>query len=214
MLTGMTGHPLPCMLLACAALAGCAAAPVPPPDLAPAPPGRFEARGQEPGWAAELDPSQGLTLTLDYGERRLAAPPPRVDLAPGRTVYSTRSGSIPVRMVVEHRPCADAMSGRPYPATVTLTVADRSYRGCGGPAPEPAAIAGRHWLLETLDGAPPPPGVRPSLDIAADGRVSGSGGCNTFSAEPSWRAVDGAPVLSRPRAGRAPRPRARSRRGT
>jgi uncharacterized membrane protein len=115
--------------------AGLAACAPPPPAPAPAPSSplpAFEARGQEPGWLAQLSPA-GLSLTLDYGERRLTTPPPAATSTAGGTVYASVSAAGPVRMTVLDRPCADAMSGQPYPATVTLVVADRTYEGCGGP---------------------------------------------------------------------------------
>jgi putative lipoprotein len=117
------------------ALGACAAA---PPPYEPSPMlGRYEARGQEPGWLAEMDPARGLALTLDYGERRLTTPPPAVEAdGPGRTAYVAVAGQTPVRLVAVERPCADVMSGRRYPHTVELQVGERRYDGCGGPVTE------------------------------------------------------------------------------
>jgi uncharacterized membrane protein len=116
--------------LCAAGLAACAPPPPAPAPSSPLP--AFEARGQEPGWLAQLSPA-GLSLTLDYGERRLTTPPPSVAPSPGGRDYTSASSAGPVRMTVLDRPCADVMSGQPYPATVTLVVADRTYEGCGGP---------------------------------------------------------------------------------
>lgn len=54
--------------------------------------------------------------------------------------------------------------------------------GCAGaPAAGPgASLAGTDWVLTRLDGDPVPTDIGITLSFAADGRVSGYGGCNRY----------------------------------
>jgi uncharacterized membrane protein len=90
----------------------------------------YRAVGQEPGWFLEIDHDAQLRLVYDYGERVVTAlaPGPRVDGT--RTTYEVTSPAA-VLVVIERRPCADVMSGLPFPDSVVVTMMDREVRGCG-----------------------------------------------------------------------------------
>lgn len=97
----------------------------------------FRAQGNEPGWILEIDLEEHMRLVYDYGERRAYTPVPEPKASGGATEYHaiTEASDLLVRIVPE--PCADDMSGFPFPATVTVTLNGRTFRGCGGPAPFP-----------------------------------------------------------------------------
>ena len=146
----------------------------------PAGPDAYRASGQEPGWSLLVDADR-LVLTEGYGETRteLASPPAATALAGGgrRWALEAEGGALVVE--VTPGPCADVMSGMPYPDTVTVTRGEATLRGCGG---EPAALLAGTWRVASLGGADVPAGVEITLAFdAAAGRVSGRGGCNRFS---------------------------------
>ncbi|KAA0013161.1 C-type lysozyme, inhibitor [Billgrantia pellis] len=94
----------------------------------------FHARGNEPGWVANLaHDAPRLTLLLDYGERELTLPyrVTGMDNASGRVILASAQSDQPFELRLEARACFDDMSGEPFPARVTLTIDGRTYRGCG-----------------------------------------------------------------------------------
>ena len=94
----------------------------------------FRAIGQEPGWSLDLDATgRAAVFNYDYGKRtaREALRPWVVAAGPARS-YSSVSGRLTVRAQPDG--CADAMSGRRFADTVTVTFRGKTYTGCGGPA--------------------------------------------------------------------------------
>ena len=102
----------------------------------------FTAVGQEPGWWLEIQQGKGLLLLYAYGEKLLKLPAARgVRDSSGAVTYQVKSDSTDLRIVATQTACADAMSGKPYPMTVTVSINGETLRGCGQP-------------LTLIDGAP------------------------------------------------------------
>jgi len=93
----------------------------------------FRALGQEPGWLMDIANGDKILLVMDYGERRLEFPYAAPDTTSGRDVYDITASGHHLLAVIEKKPCNDSMSGRPFVATVTVTVDGKEYNGCGGP---------------------------------------------------------------------------------
>ena len=91
----------------------------------------LRAAGQEPGWTLDVAPGREIVFLTDYGQRRVAAPDPREQTAGGRTVHTATSDAGALHVVVTETPCADAMSGAPYPLAVTVTLGNETVSGCG-----------------------------------------------------------------------------------
>ena len=93
----------------------------------------FRAVGQEPGWQLELRMGAEMRLTYDYGKSMAVTPAARalVDSTTGTRTFHAVTEANDLRIVIVPAPCTDAMSGRPYPATVSVTLNGRSFRGCG-----------------------------------------------------------------------------------
>ena len=92
----------------------------------------FRAVGQEPGWIADIYTQNRIVLLLDYGETLIELPrtePTYPD--EGATRYETQGGGHTARITIRRAPCADAMSGAPYPSTVEVVIDGRSLQGCG-----------------------------------------------------------------------------------
>jgi uncharacterized membrane protein len=91
---------------------------------------RFRARGNEPGWMAEVQLGDVPTLhaEIDYGERKL-------DVGAVAKTREGWSGQTPdgtaVALEIERVECLDDMSGEKFQARARLRVGDQSYRGCG-----------------------------------------------------------------------------------
>ncbi|MCG6658620.1 C-type lysozyme, inhibitor [Halomonas campisalis] len=94
----------------------------------------FHARGNEPGWVANLAHDvPEVSLLLDYGTRELTLPyrVTELDNAEGRVTLASGLADQPFELRLEARACFDDMSGKPFPARVTLSIDGKRYRGCG-----------------------------------------------------------------------------------
>ncbi len=93
----------------------------------------FRAIGQEPGWQLEIRMGSEMRFTYDYGKGSAVTPAARAELdakTGTRTFHATAEAN-DLRVEVVPVRCEDTMSGKPFPATVTVTLNDRSFRGCG-----------------------------------------------------------------------------------
>jgi uncharacterized membrane protein len=97
----------------------------------------FKAIGQEPGWSLEISPGKAMTFRYAYGESTAVTPvpSPNTERATGARVYHARTEASDLRVVIEPRPCTDAMSGEPFETTVSVVLNGKAYSGCGAPAP-------------------------------------------------------------------------------
>ncbi len=172
---------LPALLAACATGSDPARSPAPlakeattaAPDLP------LRAGGNEPGWNLEIG-EKSLRLTLDYGQRVVTIPAPRPDRSPGATRYAGSDGGKALAVTVLDRTCADTMTGMPRPATVEVSFDGRALKGCGG---DPVSLLrGGVWLVSHLGGQPIVAKSRLTLAFGANGRVTGTASCNTYSA--------------------------------
>ncbi|MGE0740611.1 MAG: COG3650 family protein [Hyphomonadaceae bacterium] len=92
----------------------------------------FRAVGQEPGWIADIYQRDRIRVLLDYGQSVTDFPLPIPTYpAEGAIRYETQRDGRTLVINVRRFPCADAMSGEPYPATVELVVDGRTLSGCG-----------------------------------------------------------------------------------
>jgi uncharacterized membrane protein len=91
----------------------------------------FRAVGQEPGWYLEIDDGRSMRLVYDYAERTATMPAPAPVVKDDEMFYTAVTGSQRFTVLIEPSACSDAMSGQPFPRTVTVTIDDRTLRGCG-----------------------------------------------------------------------------------
>lgn len=146
-----------------------AAPPVPTPEV------YFTARGQEPGWIVRFD-AEKIAFEGDYGETKIIVPKPE-----GRPSFNgMRYITDRLTVDVTHSTCTDVMSGQRYAETVTVLVGSKEYKGCGGRNLPPESLDGTSWTIVMMDQMPVLEGVPTALRFA-EGRVSGSGGCNSIS---------------------------------
>lgn len=90
----------------------------------------FRAIGTEPGWLVEVGRGRtpSLHAELDYGERTLQIPQAQAaaDVYTGKT-----ADGVAVTLATKREACSDGMSDNEYPASATLVVGEKVYRGCG-----------------------------------------------------------------------------------
>lgn len=93
----------------------------------------FRAVGQEPGWQLEIRVGSEMRFTYDYGKGSAVTPAARAYLnaKTGTRTFHAVSEANDLRAEIVPVGCQDSMSGKPYPSTVTVTLNDRSFRGCG-----------------------------------------------------------------------------------
>ena len=107
-------------------LAGCAGI---DDDFEPpaAPQTEYSAIGQEPGWALRID-RERISYTGDYGDTRITVARPAATQTATGTRYATS------RLTVDIVPgrCNDAMSGKGFADTVTVSADGKTVHGCGG----------------------------------------------------------------------------------
>lgn len=93
----------------------------------------FRAVGQEPGWQLEIRNGSEMRLTYDYGKGTAVTPAPRtqLDAQTGTRTLHAQTEANDLRVEIVPVACSDAMSGRAFTATVTVTLNGRTFRGCG-----------------------------------------------------------------------------------
>ena len=95
--------------------------------------------GQEPGWQLEIRQGEEMRFTYDYGRGTAVTPAGRgdIDARTGTRSFRAAAGANELRVEIVPVACSDAMSGRAFPATVTVTLNGRTFRGCGEPLATP-----------------------------------------------------------------------------
>ena len=94
----------------------------------------FFGQGNEPGWTVALaNDTPTLTMETNYGEERLQLPymVSVMDNEAGRVVIENADVEPFFRVRIDAGACFNNMSGKPFPARVTLTYGGEQYSGCG-----------------------------------------------------------------------------------
>lgn len=161
-------------------------APVPSGDLVP-----YKALGTEPFWSLKIN-KEGMVFEHD-GVRRVSAK----DVQARPSFNGWRYTSPKISADVTFTPCSDGMSEWTYMDTVTVMVDKKEYRGCGGGIVPPETLEGTAWQVRSITGVSIP-GEREAMVNFADGRMSGSVGCNRLGAEYTFadRKLGFGPVMS------------------
>jgi heat shock protein HslJ len=132
-------------------------------------------RGNEPGWNVAVGPDR-IAYTGDYGAvQRDLADPVAVALPDG---WLYAAGDPPLAVLAQHGPAFDDATGMPYPWRLTVMTGDAILTGGGG-APEGLLLG--EWRFEDLGGRGVPDGPPATLRFDAEGRATGSGGCNRYT---------------------------------
>ncbi|MCC5975657.1 MAG: META domain-containing protein [Rubellimicrobium sp.] len=146
-------------------LAGAAAMPEPTPPVV--------ARGNEPFWFLTLAEGRMVFAPLDGEVIDLPLPTP-VETAEGWR-FAAEAG---LSATLSGGPCRDTMTGMPHPFAASVDVGGQVLAGCAG---DPAdLLAGSEWQVTMIGADPVPADAEVTMLFEAEGRVSGSSGCNRF----------------------------------
>ena len=152
-------------------------------------PSAFQAQGHRPDWTLRADVHG---IQIDWAaqrrlpaeqEARALAPTQPLALAQPLAMDETGSGST---VQVVHAPCIDARSELPHPYRVNISRDGRTVQGCGGDTLD--VLRGKSWRpvqatpQTAIQTAPQATPAEVRLHFGADGRLTGSTGCNTLSA--------------------------------
>ncbi len=88
----------------------------------------LRAVGNEPGWLLELNGDGRALLKTDYGTWRRDF---IVSANADGTEFTASVDGLPLRASFITASCSDTMSDRRSPLQVTVTLGDRTLRGCG-----------------------------------------------------------------------------------
>jgi heat shock protein HslJ len=138
-------------------------------------PASYVARGNEPGWILKMD---GKTMNFqgDYGATsiRMAQPEGRPSFNGMRYVTDR------LTVDITYASCADDMSGERYSDSVLIVAEGKELKGCGGRKLPPESLDGTKWTIMMLDQMPSLDTLRTEVRFA-DGKISGTAGCNRFT---------------------------------
>ena len=135
------------------------------------------ARGNEPSWRLDVS-AAGVAFEAPGLGLTFKAPAAARDMLDGRPRIIAEAGGERLEATVVEKPCADMMTGMPFPIGVEVSYAGRTFQGCGGEIM--TAIEGG-WRVIRLGGSPLPEGVIVTIEFGPEGRVSGRTGCNRFT---------------------------------
>jgi heat shock protein HslJ len=137
----------------------------------------YRASGNEPFWTLTLDETTMGFFLLGREDTLRATRPDPERLADGWRFNAT-SGGQPFVVLIREGRCNDSMSGRPFPHSVTVSVAGRTYTGCGGDTM--SLLAGEEWTVTHLEDRSTRGRQPPTMLFTSDGVLTGHGGCNRF----------------------------------
>ena len=158
-------------------LASCQTMPASAPTEPPKADQIYTARGNEPGWILRMD-SKVIDYQGDYGETQIRVPAPE-----GRPSFNgMRYVTDRLTIDVTYASCTDDMSGKRFADTVSVMADGKEIKGCGGRVLPPESLNDTTWAIVMIDQLPVLEGIATELRFA-DGRVSGSAGCNRFNGE-------------------------------
>lgn len=132
----------------------------------------FKAVGQEPGWTLEITPAR-VEYVGDYGETTISGA--NIGVRTDANSASYVNGRLKVTRM--EKTCSDSMSGQRYRETVSVVADGKRLQGCGGGQLPPETLNGTNWTILSVNGKNVLADVEANLAFA-DGRVSGTAGCN------------------------------------
>lgn len=172
-------------------LAACQTVSVPGDPGRPANGAGYEAHGTEPFWGLVI--ADGA-MTFSHPD----SPDIWVKSYDARPSFNGwRYTSAKISADITFTPCSDGMSDFTYKDSVTVKVNGFEYKGCGGAILPPEKMDDTYWMVVSIAGQ----GLnsdRQANFTFAEGRMSGSIGCNKLSASYKFenRQLSFGPVMS------------------
>ena len=137
----------------------------------------FTARGNEPGWMLRMSAEQ-IELTTDYGKNTISLPTPQVKQILGGYQFHTKNDAHSATLNVHKKLCYDSMSGRPFPAYVTLELDGETLPGCGGDPLD--LLVGFEWVVEDIASEGIIDSSKVTINFNREGKIFGTSSCNSY----------------------------------
>ena len=93
-------------------------------------PVNFRATGNEPGWLLEIVDESFIRILTDYGNNLVTTPAPSSQSNEDTTIYEAEKAHN-IRIVIQHKPCMDTMSGDKFNSKVRVDLDGEIFIGCG-----------------------------------------------------------------------------------
>jgi heat shock protein HslJ len=151
----------------------------------------YKAHGTEPFWSLSLADGAMTFSKPDGVDLRVK----EFDARP--SINGWRYVSADITADVTFAECSDGMSELTYKDQVRVQTGGVEYLGCGGGIVAPKSLEGTTWRIKAINGVAV--AADPATDINfADGRMSGSAGCNRLGSEYKFvnRTLSFGPVMS------------------
>ncbi len=162
------------IILASAALIVASCQTIPPGNPSANDSDAYTALGTEPFWSLKID---GDEMHFDRaGYPKVTATPFQARPSFNGWRYLATAMTVDVTFA----PCSDGMSDRTYKDSVTIMVGNTQYKGCGGGVLPSASLNDTAWTIGALGGVAVADSTKTAVRFA-DGKVSGTAGCNRFS---------------------------------
>jgi uncharacterized membrane protein len=93
----------------------------------------FRAIGNEPGWVLTITEGNKIMFKSNYGQtiNNFITPPPVTDQTTRTTLYQASEKEHTIFVVLKGTPCSDTMSDEKFETTVSVTLDDKRFNGCG-----------------------------------------------------------------------------------
>lgn len=135
----------------------------------------YRAAGNEPFWHVTVTGKTALVERPDHAPVEL----PISEITNVRTGWLLRGQGLKLNVTTMR--CENDMSGALFTNAVVMELDGRKYSGCGGTELPPEKLEMTQWSVSAIRSQAITTETRPSLAIDADGKVSGSDGCNRMS---------------------------------
>lgn len=93
----------------------------------------FRALGNEPGWVLTIAEANKVTFKSNYGQttNEFISSPPVTNQNTRTTLYQASNKNHTILITLEGTACSDTMSGEKFETTVSVTLDDKEFNGCG-----------------------------------------------------------------------------------
>ena len=93
----------------------------------------FRAVGNEPGWVLTISEGNKVMFKSNYGQtiNEFITSSPVTDQNTQSTLYQASEKEHTILITLKGTPCSDTMSGEKFETTVSVTLDDKKFNGCG-----------------------------------------------------------------------------------
>lgn len=91
----------------------------------------YRAVGSDPNWSLEITLGEAVVFQSERSDRRIVAPPPESVPSGHRSIFFTETDQHELIVSVSRSTCRDSVRQAVFNTSVTVTLDDERYHGCG-----------------------------------------------------------------------------------